>query len=89
MITKAEKKKILEANKVHQTDTGSPSVQIALMTERINRLSEDHFKKYPKDHSSRRGLLMLVSKRRQLLGYMKKTDPKSYSALIEKLDLRK
>ncbi|HAX61821.1 MAG TPA: 30S ribosomal protein S15, partial [Elusimicrobia bacterium] len=52
MITKAEKKKILEANKIHPTDTGSPNVQIAIMTERINRLTEDHFKKYPKDHAS-------------------------------------
>jgi len=89
MIAKSEKKKILEENKIHATDTGSPNVQIAIMTARINRLTEDHFQKYPKDHASRRGLLMLVSKRRQLLSYLKKTDQKSYSAIIEKLDLRK
>ncbi|MFA5778905.1 MAG: 30S ribosomal protein S15 [Elusimicrobiota bacterium] len=89
MIAKSEKKKILEENKIHSTDTGSPNVQIAIMTERINRLTSDHFKKYPKDHASRRGLLMLVSKRRQLLSYLKKTDQKSYSAIIEKLELRK
>ena len=89
MISKLEKKKILEENKIHPTDTGSPSVQVAIMTERINSLTADHFKKYPKDHASRRGLLMLVSKRRQLLSYLKKTDTKSYLALIEKLNLRK
>jgi small subunit ribosomal protein S15 len=89
MLEKARKKKILEEFKVHQTDTGSPNVQIAIMTERINQLSEDHFKKYPKDHASRRGLLKLVSKRRQLLNYLKKNSPKSYSELIVKLDIRK
>ncbi|MFH1540304.1 MAG: 30S ribosomal protein S15 [Elusimicrobiota bacterium] len=89
MIAKPEKKKIIEENKIHPTDTGSPSVQIAIMTKRINCLVEEHFKKYPKDHASRRGLLMLVSKRRQLLNYLKKTNTEGYSAVIEKLNLRK
>ncbi|MEW6556253.1 MAG: 30S ribosomal protein S15 [Elusimicrobiota bacterium] len=89
MITKTEKKKIIESYGLHSTDTGSPNVQVALMTERINQLTEGHFKKYPKDHASRRGLLMLVSKRRQLLNYLKKINPKGYTELIEKLDIRK
>ena len=89
MLDRLRKKKILEEFKVHQTDTGSANVQIAIMTERINELSEKHFKKNPKDHASRRGLLMLVSKRRQLLSYLKKDNPKNYSDIIQKLELRK
>ncbi|OGS43233.1 MAG: 30S ribosomal protein S15 [Elusimicrobia bacterium RIFOXYD2_FULL_34_15] len=89
MLEKSKKRKILEAFKVHATDTGSPNVQIAIMTERINQLSEEHFKKFSKDHASRRGLLKLVSKRRQLLNYLKEKNPKSYSEIIEKLDIRK
>ncbi|HAM39480.1 MAG: 30S ribosomal protein S15 [Elusimicrobia bacterium RIFOXYC2_FULL_34_12] len=89
MLEKPRKKKIIESFKVHSTDTGSPNVQIAIMTERINQLSEEHFKKYPKDHASRRGLLRLVSKRRQLLNYLKEKNPKSYSEIIGKLDIRK
>lgn len=89
MLEKLKKKKIVEEFKIHPTDTGSPNVQIAIMTERINQLSEEHFKKNPKDHASRRGLLLLVSKRRQLLSYLKKNNPESYSEIIGKLELRK
>ncbi|MDD5687680.1 MAG: 30S ribosomal protein S15 [Elusimicrobia bacterium] len=89
MIEKSRKRKILEEFKIHPTDTGSPNVQIAVMTDRINQLSSEHFKKNPKDHASRRGLLMLVSRRRQLLNYLKKNNPKSYSEIIGRLDIRK
>ncbi len=73
---------------MHEKDTGSPSVQIAIITERINNLT-GHFKLHKKDHSSRRGLLKLVSQRRKLLDYLKKHDAEKYKALIDKLDLRK
>jgi small subunit ribosomal protein S15 len=89
MLTRDKKKKLVEDFKKHATDTGSPNVQIAIMTERINQLSEAHFKKFPKDFASRRGLLALVSKRRQLLNYLKKSNTKSYAELIEKLNIRK
>ncbi len=72
---------------VHETDTGSPRVQIALLTERINGLT-DHFRTHQKDHHGRRGLLMMVSKRRRLLGYMKRTDLEGYRQLIDELGLR-
>ena len=71
----------------HDTDTGSTRVQIALLTERINYLT-DHFRTHKKDHHGRRGLLMLVSKRRRLLDYMKRTDLEGYRRLIEELGLR-
>jgi small subunit ribosomal protein S15 len=71
----------------HDTDTGSTRVQIALLTERINYLT-DHFRTHKKDHHGRRGLLMLVSKRRRLLDYMKRTDLDGYRRLIEELGLR-
>lgn len=70
------------------SDTGSPEVQVALLTERINYLT-DHFKKHMKDHHGRRGLLRMVSKRRSLLEYLKRTDEGRYSAVINALDLRK
>ncbi|MBN1384113.1 MAG: 30S ribosomal protein S15 [Elusimicrobia bacterium] len=89
MLNKEKKKKIVETFKTHPTDTGSPNVQIAIMTNRINQLSEGHFKKNTKDFASRRGLLRLVSKRRRLLNYLKKSNPKSYSMLIDKLEIRK
>ncbi|OQA91568.1 MAG: 30S ribosomal protein S15 [Elusimicrobia bacterium ADurb.Bin231] len=89
MLSKEKKKKLIEDFKKHPGDTGSACVQIALMTERINQLSEEHFKKNPKDHGSKRGLLGIVSKRRQLLTYLKKNDYKVYSELIEKLNIRK
>jgi small subunit ribosomal protein S15 len=69
-------------------DTGSPEVQVALLTERINQLTS-HFEKHVKDHHSRRGLLMMVGNRRSLLNYLKKTNPASYEKLIEELNLRK
>jgi small subunit ribosomal protein S15 len=72
----------------HATDTGSPEVQVALMTERINHLTE-HLKVHPKDHHSRRGLLMLVGKRRRLLDYLKAQDVERYRAVIARLGLRR
>ncbi|MCX8023023.1 MAG: 30S ribosomal protein S15 [Syntrophorhabdaceae bacterium] len=83
-----QKKAIIDGFKVHEKDTGSPEVQIALLTERIKLLTE-HFKKFPKDHNSRRGLLMLVGSRRRLLNYLKEKNVDRYKSLIEKLGLRK
>lgn len=87
-IKKEAKTKVIREYKAHETDTGSPGVQIAIVTERINNLT-GHFKLHKKDHSSRRGLLRLVSQRRKLLDYLKKHDAEKYQALIDKLDLRK
>ena len=87
-ITKEGKTALIKEYKIHQKDTGSPEVQIAILTERINTLT-GHFKVHKKDHSSRRGLLKLVSKRRRLLDYLKKRDNKKYQELLEKLKLRK
>lgn len=87
-IAKDTKTALIKEYKTHEKDTGSPEVQIALLTERINNLTE-HFKVHKKDHSSRRGLLKLVSKRRRLLDYIKKHDTKEYQTIIEKLKLRK
>ena len=85
----AEKKKnIIENFKIHPTDTGSPEVQIALLTERINYLTE-HFKTHVKDHHSRRGLLKLVSQRRHLLDYLKKKEFERYRRIIQRLGIRK
>ena len=75
-------------HRLHETDTGSPEVQVALLTERINHLTE-HLKVHAKDHHSRRGLLKLVSQRRRLLNYLRRTEPDRYRALIEKLGLRR
>ena len=88
MMRKEEKTQIIEENKRHEGDTGSPEVQIALLTERINHLN-DHLKMHKKDHHSRRGLLLMVGQRRGLLDYLKKTDIEAYRALIAKLGLRK
>ena len=77
-----------ETYRRHETDTGSPDVQIAMLTDRINSLSE-HFKVHEKDHHSRRGLLRLVSQRRRLLEYLRRTGPDRYQALIERLGLRR
>ena len=82
------KKEIMETYARHEGDTGSPEVQIALLTSRINHLNE-HLKINKKDHHSRRGLLLMVGKRRGLLDYLKKTDIERYRALIAKLGLRK
>ena len=75
-------------HRLHETDTGSPEVQIALLTDRINQLTE-HLKVHPKDHHSRRGLLMLVGRRRRMLDYVRKTDVERYRAIIAKLGLRR
>ncbi len=87
-IIKEKKKEIITKFKKHDSDTGSSEVQIALLSERINRLTE-HFKKHTKDHHSRRGLLMLVNKRRKLLKYLKDTDENKYKEVISSLGLRK
>jgi small subunit ribosomal protein S15 len=85
----AEKKKsIIEKYRLHETDTGSPEVQIALLTERITYLT-DHFKVHKKDHHSRRGLLKLVGQRRNLLDYLKSKDVNRYKSLISDLGIRK
>jgi small subunit ribosomal protein S15 len=83
-----QKAAIVAANGKHAKDTGSPEVQIGLMTERINYLTE-HFKTHAKDHHGRRGLLRLVSRRRGLLDYVHRTDPERYKAILVKFDLRK
>ena len=83
-----EKKEIIEEFKTHSKDTGSTEVQIALLTERINVLSE-HFAGHKKDLHSRRGLLMMVGKRRSLLNYLKKKDSRKYEDILNKLNLRK
>ena len=82
------KKSLIEQFRTHEGDTGSPEVQIALLTERVNGLT-DHFKLHAKDHHSRRGLLMLVGKRRRLLDYLKAKDAQRYSDLIKRLAIRK
>ncbi len=87
-MDKARKDELMKAYARHEGDTGSPEVQIALLTERINHLN-DHLKTHKKDHHSRRGLLMMVGKRRGLLNYLIKTDIERYRAIIEKLGLRK
>ena len=83
-----KKAEIIESFATHAGDTGSPEVQVALLTERINGLT-DHFKAHKKDHHSRRGLLMLVSQRKSLLGYLKGKDVERYRTLIQRLGLRK
>ena len=88
MIRKDQKTAVIEANRTHETDTGSPEVQIAILTERINNLNE-HLKKNKKDHHSRRGLLKMVGHRRNLLNYLIKKDINRYRAIIEKLNIRK
>ncbi len=82
------KEKIVEKHRRHDKDTGSPEVQIALLTDRIKELT-DHFKLHKKDHHSRRGLLLLVGKRRRLLNYLMSLDIGRYRALVEKLNLRR
>ena len=82
------KKSLIEQFKTHEGDTGSPEVQVALLTERVNSLTE-HFKLHAKDHHSRRGLLMLIGKRRGLLDYLKRKDVERYQALIDRLGIRR
>lgn len=88
MMLKDEKTAIIEANKISENDTGSPEVQIAILTKRINDLNE-HLKTHHKDHHSRRGLLKMVGHRRNLLNYLMKKDINRYRAIIEKLGIRK
>ncbi len=87
-LTPDRKQQIIEEYRLHDKDTGSPEVQIALLSERINYLTE-HFKRHHKDHASRRGLLKLVGQRRRLLEYLKKKDIERYRALIQRLGIRK
>ena len=82
------KKSLIEQFRTHEGDTGSPEVQIALLTERINSLTE-HFKSHAKDHHSRRGLLMLIGKRRGLLEYLRNKESERYRVIIEKLGIRR
>ncbi|MDP2923655.1 MAG: 30S ribosomal protein S15 [Candidatus Omnitrophota bacterium] len=87
MLAKDKKKNLIEKFKEHPQDTGSSSVQIALLTERISYLTE-HLKKHKKDFHSRRGLLMLVGRRRRLLNYLKKKDPQGYNGVAKDLNLK-
>jgi len=87
-VTAEKKNEIIQDNAVTAGDTGSPEVQVAILTERIRNLTE-HFKGHHKDNHSRRGLLMMVNKRRSLLAYLKKKDVARYNSLIQKLGLRK
>lgn len=87
-ITQERKQQIIQEYKTHDNDTGSPEVQIAILTENIENLT-NHLRVHKKDHHSRRGLLKMVGQRRKLLAYLKKKDVNRYSALIEKLGLRR
>lgn len=88
MLLKDEKTAIIEANRTSENDTGSPEVQIAILSKRISDLTE-HLKVHKNDHHSRRGLLKMVGRRRNLLNYLMRTDIERYRAIIEKLGLRK
>lgn len=88
MLTNQKKTELIGTFRTHDSDTGSPEVQVALLSERINYLN-DHFKTHVKDHHSRRGLLKLVGQRRQLLNYLKRKNIERYSELIKKLNIRK
>lgn len=88
MLTNDQKKEIVEKFQVHETDTGSPEVQIAILTERISQLTE-HFREHKKDHHSRRGLYKMIGHRRNLLNYLRKTDVNRYRELIQTLGLRR
>jgi len=87
-IEPEKRKELLTAYRRHEKDTGSPEVQIALLTERISNLTE-HFKSHKKDHHSRRGLIQLVNQRRKLQSYLRDQDPARYQVLVERLGLRK
>ncbi|WEK56142.1 MAG: 30S ribosomal protein S15 [Candidatus Cohnella colombiensis] len=87
-LTQERKQELIEAHKTHASDTGSPEVQVAILTENINSLT-NHFRTHKKDHHSRRGLLKMVGQRRRLLAYLKNKDVARYSALIAKLGLRR
>ena len=87
-LTRESKGNLIERYRVHGNDTGSPEVQVALLSERINYLNE-HFNVHRKDHASRRGLLIMVGKRRRLLEYLKRLDAQRYKRVIERLGIRK
>lgn len=87
MLTQEEKTKIIKQHKTHDSDTGSPEVQISLLTEEIKRLLL-HLKKHAKDFHSKRGLLKMVAKRRKLLAYLKEKDPKRYDSVVKKIGLK-
>jgi small subunit ribosomal protein S15 len=87
-LTRVKKTEVITGYKLHDRDTGSPEVQIALLTERINSLTP-HFKNHKKDHHSRRGLLMMVGQRRRLLDYLKAHDDGRYKSVLERLSIRK
>jgi small subunit ribosomal protein S15 len=87
-ITKERKKELIGSYRRKKDDTGSPEIQVALLTTRIGELTE-HLKLHPKDHASRRGLLMMVGRRRRLLDYLKTVDPQRYLDVIKRLDIRK
>ena len=87
-MDKEAKTGVIETHRRHDTDTGSPEVQVAILTERINQLTE-HLKEHKPDHHSRRGLLMMVGRRRRLLNYLQRVDIDGYRALIERLGLRR
>ncbi len=87
-LTGESKTRVMDDYRVHPTDTGSPEIQVALLSERITTLTE-HFRVHRKDHSSRRGLLIMVSKRKRLLDYLKQRDPARYQRVIERLGIRK
>ena len=88
MIATERKLAVIDGHRRHETDTGSTEVQVAILTERINELSE-HFKVHKKDHHSRRGLLKIVSQRRRLLDYLRRKTPARYQELIQRLGLRR
>ena len=88
MLLQEKKEEIIEQYRVHETDTGSPEVQIALLTERINTLTE-HLKEHKKDFNSQRGLLKMVGRRRGLLNYLRKNYPQRYRKVVERLGLRR
>ena len=87
-VSTVRKRETIEKHRQHESDTGSPEVQVALLSERITTLT-DHFKAHVKDNHSRRGLLKMVSQRRQLLDYLKRTDEARYKSIIEKLGIRR
>ena len=87
-MAKTQKKQVIDKFKTHEGDTGSPEVQVALLTQRIQNVG-DHLKSHSHDNHSRRGLLQMVNKRRRLLAYLKRKDEEAYQALVEKIDLAK
>jgi len=87
-LTKEQKQRIIQDYRIHESDTGSPEVQVAILTQRINELTE-HLRAHKKDHHSRRGLLKMVGQRRRLLNYLKDNDIGRYRAVVERLGLRR